>query len=101
MKEFKVRSNSTGPGTVSVLPLLCTEQYQAQQSKGREPACPGPAGRHRRDACVQCSLCALSVYPGMKGPIADLAFRRALEHPCQSGACGEEHNDTSGLSKSS
>lgn len=41
-------------------------------------------------ACVPC----LSVYPGMKGPIADLAFRSALEHPCQSGACGEEHATT-------
>lgn len=33
MKEFKVRPNSTGPKALSMLPLLSTEQYQAQQKE--------------------------------------------------------------------
>lgn len=72
------------------------KQYYTQSSKGREPACHKQADRHKRDVCVQCSLCALFVFlswlvPGMKRPITNLMFRSMLEYTHHSEACGEEH----------
>lgn len=75
-----------------MLPFLYTEQYQAQQSKEEKQLVLALLADTEgmlvyNAACVLC----LSVYPGMKGPIANLALRNALEHPCQPGARGKEH----------